>query len=397
MLFADDMVLLSDTPMGLQKQIDALNSACKDLSLTVNTDKTKVMVFRKGGFLRRNESWNLDGNALEIVNDYSYLGFTFTTRMSISRGVDTLAAKGKKACADCVRYISKLNEISKECFFKIFDTQVQPVIMYASEVWGLHRLDSIERVHTYACKRLLNVTSKLPNKFVYGETGRYPLYVNSAVRCIRYWLKILKMDMSRIPKQAYEMLLRMDNSGKECWASQVRLTLFSLGFGDVWLHQGVGDERVFMIRLRQRMIDIFQQEWSASIESKEMYQYYRQFKSVFSTEMYFDHMNIKHFRDCLVKLRLGLLPLKGAAFKSVFSVIGADRSCYCGEVEDEMHFVCSCPLYKNIRERYLSPICIGPMSYYFFDFLKCTEEKVSRSLGMFVSYALRSREIIMDT
>ena len=192
LLFADDIVLISDTPRGLQNQLDVLSSTCKDLFLHINTDKTKVMVFRKGGFLGKHEKWHLDGNNIEVVNEYTYLGYTFTTKMSVTKGVDVLAAKGKRACVECVRYIGKLSEISKKCSFKIFDTQVQPVILYSAEIWGLHRLNNVERVHTFACKRYLNVPLKVPNKFVYGETGRYPLYVNSVVRCIRYWLRILK-------------------------------------------------------------------------------------------------------------------------------------------------------------------------------------------------------------
>ena len=49
LLFADDIVLISDTPRGLQNQLDLLSSACKDIFLHINTDKTKVMVFRKKG------------------------------------------------------------------------------------------------------------------------------------------------------------------------------------------------------------------------------------------------------------------------------------------------------------------------------------------------------------
>ena len=43
LLFADDIVLISDTPRGLQNQLDVLSSACKDLFLHINTDKIKVM------------------------------------------------------------------------------------------------------------------------------------------------------------------------------------------------------------------------------------------------------------------------------------------------------------------------------------------------------------------
>ena len=48
LLFADDIVLISSTPSGLQNQIDNLENASKSLGLTVNLNKTKVMVFRKG-------------------------------------------------------------------------------------------------------------------------------------------------------------------------------------------------------------------------------------------------------------------------------------------------------------------------------------------------------------
>ena len=168
--------------MGLQNQLDVLSSAHKDLFLGINIDKTNIMVFRKGGFLGSDEKWNLDGDNLEVVNEYTYLGYTFTTKMSVAKGVDVLAAKGKRACVECVRYVGRLSEMSKNCFFTIFGTRMQPALLYSAEIWGLHGLRNVERVHTFACKRYSNVPLKVPNKFVYGETGRYPMYVNSAVR-----------------------------------------------------------------------------------------------------------------------------------------------------------------------------------------------------------------------
>ena len=113
LLFAD-IVLISDTPRGLQNQLDVLSSACKDLFLHINTDKTKVMVFRKKGFLGKHEKWHLEGKNMEVVNEYTYLGYTFTTTMTVTKGADVLAAKGKRACGECVRYIGKLSEIAKK-------------------------------------------------------------------------------------------------------------------------------------------------------------------------------------------------------------------------------------------------------------------------------------------
>ena len=41
----------------------------------------------------------------------------------------------------------------------------------------MDKFDQIERVHLYACKRILRVLGKTPNDIVYGELGRYPLWI----------------------------------------------------------------------------------------------------------------------------------------------------------------------------------------------------------------------------
>jgi len=89
LLFADDIVLLSTTPAGLQRQLDSLSNVSRRLGLTVNTGKIKVMVFRRGGFLGRGERWSLDDKMLEVVNSYKYIGFVFTTKLSTTTALDS--------------------------------------------------------------------------------------------------------------------------------------------------------------------------------------------------------------------------------------------------------------------------------------------------------------------
>ena len=97
MLFADDIVLFSTTPEGSQAQLNLLKECCDKLKLSVNKEKTFVLVFRKGGYLSRREKWFYKGNQIEVVNSYCYLGFTFTTMLSAKLGNSYLAAKGKKS------------------------------------------------------------------------------------------------------------------------------------------------------------------------------------------------------------------------------------------------------------------------------------------------------------
>ena len=79
LLYADDIVIFSSTSDGLQKGLDVLSEYCQKWKLTVNTEKTKIMIFRKGGSLPRNLSFVFQGSVLEIVNKFIYLGIIFST------------------------------------------------------------------------------------------------------------------------------------------------------------------------------------------------------------------------------------------------------------------------------------------------------------------------------
>ena len=65
-----------------------------------------------------------------------------------------------------------------------------------------------------ALKRVLGVRQMTPNNMIYGDTARYPLYINAYVRTIRYWLKITRTNEKRLPYKAYLMLLYLDEQEK---------------------------------------------------------------------------------------------------------------------------------------------------------------------------------------
>ena len=73
MLFADDMVIFGNSPEDLQNSLNLLKSCCDNRGLSVNVDKSKVMVFRKRGGVRASESWTFKGQDIELVNDFNYL------------------------------------------------------------------------------------------------------------------------------------------------------------------------------------------------------------------------------------------------------------------------------------------------------------------------------------
>ena len=49
LLYADDIVINSESANDLQKGLDILNEYCQRCKLCVNQNKSKILIFRKGG------------------------------------------------------------------------------------------------------------------------------------------------------------------------------------------------------------------------------------------------------------------------------------------------------------------------------------------------------------
>ena len=96
-----------------------------------------------------------------------------------------MASKAKKGVTDIFRTLWKLRDFSAIIFLKMFDAQIKSLLLYGSEIWGLKEYESVEKVHTFALKKLLNASPRTPNDMAYGETGRFPLYVHSYTACIK--------------------------------------------------------------------------------------------------------------------------------------------------------------------------------------------------------------------
>ena len=128
---------------------------------------------------------------------------------------------------------------------RIFDAQVQPIVLYVADIWGLESSSSvIDDVQLFGLKRYWGVDRRTPNDLVYGEVGRFPIQINASVCCMKYWLKLTRMEEHRLPLRAYKMLLNWDRKEKLTgWPIFVKhyvKTVFPM-FGiirkwDVWMH-----------------------------------------------------------------------------------------------------------------------------------------------------------------
>ena len=66
----------------------------------MNTDKTKIVVFRNGGRIGDNENWLYDGNTLETVDQFIYLGMLLYYNGKFYQTQKHIAEPGRKALFD---------------------------------------------------------------------------------------------------------------------------------------------------------------------------------------------------------------------------------------------------------------------------------------------------------
>ena len=179
----DDLVLLSPAEQGLQQQLDMVEQFCQNWALAVNMKKTNVMIFQKRPRCQENKhQFTISNHVTEHSMSYTDLG-TITITASGSSNMAEMHWKKK----------SFYNfQIPVKIWHKIFDSIVQPVVLYGTEVWAplsqqnFTRWDKhpTESLHAEFCRFILHRNT--PTNACRAELGRYPLIINIYKRTLNF-------------------------------------------------------------------------------------------------------------------------------------------------------------------------------------------------------------------
>ena len=88
LLYADDTIVLAETERELQSALDAVHEYCNNMHLTVNTQKTKVMIFSRGK-VRKYQNFMFGGSILDVTYEYVYLGVNFNYNTSFIKAIES--------------------------------------------------------------------------------------------------------------------------------------------------------------------------------------------------------------------------------------------------------------------------------------------------------------------
>jgi hypothetical protein len=370
LLWADDLILVSDSAGGLQSQLDGLFKFCSKFQMIVNEMKTNVVLF--GKCPKENLSFVFNGKQLVIADQYKYVGNIFKSIIMghgdpLSLNQEYLAEQANKAMFAVLKRTNKIGRLTPKVYLQLFDSFIMPILEYGSEVWyrGVDIMQ-IERVQLRFLKMILGVRCNTSTLALYGDTGRFPLSLRIKVKQIKYWVRVVKMCDNTIVKQVYNMMLQLDNLNCITWCSTIRKTLYEYGFNQCWELQETMSLVNLVADFKKSVYSRYTAWWQVEINNTvkhPLLRVYRLFKSDYRMEPYLIDISDSKVRRSLSRLRLSSHNLHVETGRHCRPKTPLEQRlcliCNDGNVEDEMHFIEVCSVYNDLRSDLLNCITQG--------------------------------------
>lgn len=356
LLYADDAVILADSTVNLNKKLRILERYCSDHKLKVNINKTKVMVFRKGGKLSKHDKFYYENNKLEIVSNYIYLGVPFSSSGSFSTARKHFSDKAVSAIHAMWPIVTGAKVSSPGGWFRLFNSLVTSVLSYGSPVWSISYISELEYIQNSFIKKLFNLSRYTPGYILRLELGQTNTSILFIKLILKFWIRILKMNDHRFTKIAYKhYFYNHSDPIKFNWTLKIKSIIENSGFSFVWLSQDPDVAIKFLPQILLSYIDQCKQSDMISMENSQHYSHYKFIKLTPFIEDYITSKIDLSLKRILFQLRLNkeTIFFEGKLFK-----INSKENCkFCnlGKPESWEHVFFYCPMYSFYRFKYLSP------------------------------------------
>ncbi|UYV71483.1 hypothetical protein LAZ67_8003469 [Cordylochernes scorpioides] len=199
LMYADDIILIGESKINLQIKINMLKKYFETNHLTLNESKSKIMVFRNGGRPAKSDKWFWGDQLLTVTSKYLYLGYPLTTTISFSQVASYFKGKALAATGEVWKIMEKSRLNSFGSSMKLLDSIILSTLLYSAPIWANEKYKILDQIQNNYLRRLLNLPSNTPGYILRMETGRFSLGVTATKLILKFWLRILKMEKSRLP------------------------------------------------------------------------------------------------------------------------------------------------------------------------------------------------------
>ena len=194
------------------------------------------MCFARGGFNKKTLRFIFNGEDIEVVNKFTYLGVTFASSSLFLEMSKNSNIKAKQAIGTVMATLSKSKAVTWETRTQLYNSIVLSILLYCVQVWGLRYSDVLERVQVFFYKRLLLLPRFTPDCYLRLETGTGKLKWLIFKSCLNWLQKLLQMPDCRLPKLCFKrnMQLHQGADPRFNWCTQLRSFFLEIDCLDVW-------------------------------------------------------------------------------------------------------------------------------------------------------------------
>ena len=139
--YADDITLMAESEEELKSLLIKVKDMSEKVGLKLNIQKTKIMASVPI------MSWQIDGETMETVTDFIFLGSKITVDGDCSHEIKRRLLLGTKAMAS-LDSILKSRDITLPTKVHLVKAMVFPVVMYGCESWTIKKYEH-RRIDTF--------------------------------------------------------------------------------------------------------------------------------------------------------------------------------------------------------------------------------------------------------
>ena len=132
--YADDTTLMAENEEELKSLLMKVKVENEKVGLKLNIQKTKTMASSPI------TSWEIDGETVETVLDFIFLGTTITTDGDCSHEIKRHLLLGRKVMTN-LDSIFKSRDITLPTNVRLVKAMVFPVVMYGCESWTVKKAE----------------------------------------------------------------------------------------------------------------------------------------------------------------------------------------------------------------------------------------------------------------
>ena len=164
--YADDTTLMAESEEELKSLLMRMKEENEKVGLKLNIQKIKIMA---SGPIT---SWEINGETVETVSDFIFLGSKITADCDCSHEIKRRLLLGRKVMTN-LDSIFKNRDITLPTKVRLVKAMVYPVVLYRHESWTVKKAEHqiIDALELWCQRRLLRVpwTARGSNQSILNE------------------------------------------------------------------------------------------------------------------------------------------------------------------------------------------------------------------------------------